>query len=85
MILIAKIVDLLITVINTLIIIIVLLSWIAPMSRNGFTDLIYSTTEPILRPFRVLIPMGNMRMDISPIIAYFFFIILRRLIFMLIF
>ena len=55
------------------------------MSRNGFTDLIYNTTEPILRPFRVLIPMGNMRMDISPIIAYFFFIILRRLIFMLIF
>ena len=64
MILIARIVDLLITVINTLILIRVVLSWLAPMSRNGFTDLIYNTTEPILRPFRVLIPMGNMRMDI---------------------
>ena len=73
MILIARIVDLLITVINTLILIRVVLSWLAPMSRNGFTDLIYNTTEPILRPFRVLIPMGNMRMDISPIFLFYNF------------
>ena len=85
MVLLFKIVDLLVSIINTLIVIRVILSWLSPNSNNGFTDLVYGITEPILRPFRVLIPMGNMRMDISPIIAYFFFIILRRLIFMLIF
>lgn len=80
-----RIVDLIISVLNTLILIRVVLSWLAPMSHNGFTDLVYSVTEPILRPFRVLIPMKNLRIDISPIIAYIFFNIVRRLIFMLIY
>lgn len=80
-----RIVDLIISVLNTLILIRVVLSWLAPMSHNGFTDLVYSVTEPILRPFRVLISMKNLRIDISPIIAYIFFNIVRRLIFMLIY
>ena len=80
-----RIVDLIISVLNTLILIRVVLSWLAPMSHNGFTDLVYSVTEPILRPFRVLIPMKNLRIYISPIIAYIFFNIVRRLIFMLIY
>ena len=80
-----RIVDLIISALNTLILIRVVLSWLAPMSRNGFVDLVYSVTEPILRPFRVLIPIQNLRVDISPIIAYIFFNIVRRLIFMLIY
>lgn len=80
-----RIVDLIISALNTLILIRVVLSWLAPMSHNGFVDLVYSVTEPILRPFRVLIPIQNLRVDISPIIAYIFFNIVRRLIFMLIY
>lgn len=80
-----SIINLIFSVINILILIRVLLSWLAPMSRNGFTDLIYQLTEPILRPFRVLIPLSSFRVDISPIIAYIFFNIVRRVIFMLIY
>ncbi|WP_211492669.1 MULTISPECIES: YggT family protein [unclassified Fusobacterium] len=80
-----NLVNTIISIINTLILIRVIVSWLAPNSHNGFTDMLYSVTEPILRPFRVLIPMRNMRIDISPIIAYVFLNILRRLIFILIF
>lgn len=76
-----KIFDLLITVVNTLILIRVILSWLAPGSANGFTELVYNLTEPILKPFRVLLPMGNFRLDIAPIIAYIFFGIVRRVVF----
>ena len=41
---------LLITFINTLILIRVILSWLAPGSANGFTELVYNLTEPILKP-----------------------------------
>lgn len=78
-----RIFDLLITVINTLILIRVVLSWLSPGSSNGFTELVYNLTEPILKPFRVLLPMGNFRLDIAPIIAYIFFGIVRRVVFMI--
>jgi YggT family protein len=39
-----RIFDLLITVINTLILIRVILSWLAPGSANGFTELVYNLT-----------------------------------------
>ncbi|MDU1911533.1 YggT family protein [Fusobacterium sp.] len=78
-----RIFDLLITVINTLILIRVILSWISPNSSNGFTELVYNLTEPILKPFRVLLPMGNFRLDIAPIIAYIFFGIVRKVVFMI--
>lgn len=67
--------------INTLIVIRVILSWLSPNSSNGFTDLIYGATEPILRPFRVLVPMGSVRFDFSPVIAYIFFLIVRKVLF----
>ena len=44
---------------------------------------IYNLTEPILRPFRVLLPMGNFRLDIAPIVAYIFFGIVRKVVFMI--
>lgn len=80
-----NIVSLIISILNILILIRVLLSWIAPNSSNGFTDLVYGITEPILKPFRELIPLRNMRIDISPLLAYMFFRILQRLLGMLIF
>ena len=78
------IIDKIISIINVLILIRIVLSWLAPYSHNGFTDLVYGITEPILRPFRVLIPIRNMRIDISPIIACIFFSISRKIIYILI-
>lgn len=46
----------------------VILSWIAPGNYNPVTALIATLSEPILRPFRRLIPsIGGL--DISPIFA----------------
>ncbi|MGM0507656.1 MAG: YggT family protein [Fusobacteriota bacterium] len=67
----AGILILLINVIEALIFIRIILSWIVPThSRNEFVDFINGITEPILAPFRVLIPIGRMgRIDISPLIV----------------
>ncbi|MGL4307411.1 YggT family protein [Cetobacterium sp. SF1] len=75
------IVNLIFQIINILIFIRVILSWLAPGTRNEFTELVYSLTEPLLKPFRVLLPVGYSRIDISPILAYFALKILRFIIF----
>lgn len=46
----------------------IVLSWIAPQTYNPATALLTSLTDPILRPFRRLIPpLGGF--DISPVFA----------------
>lgn len=46
----------------------VVLSWIAPHQHNPATEIVNSISEPVLRPFRRLIPsVGGM--DISPVFA----------------
>lgn len=59
---------LLIRIIEILILIRVLLSWIP--FQNEFTSLVYTITEPLLKPFRVFIPLGTARLDISPFLLY---------------
>nr|WP_307775428.1 YggT family protein [uncultured Cetobacterium sp.] len=83
MVLIYKLINLAFEIVNILILIRILLSWLAPYSRNEFTNFVYGVTEPILRPFRTLIPMGNLRIDLSPVLAYFALRILRYIIFYL--
>lgn len=63
----------------------VLISWLAPYTRNDFTEIIYSITEPILQPFRMILPLGYSRIDISPILAYIALNLIKKLIFFLIF
>lgn len=50
------------------IIIQIVLSWIAPQSHNPATSLLYSLTEPILRPARRLIPPVA-GLDFSPLVV----------------
>lgn len=46
----------------------VVLSWIAPRSYNPALAIIYALTDPVLRPFRRIIPpMGGI--DLSPLFA----------------
>ncbi|MHC6227876.1 YggT family protein [Pseudomonas sp. X10] len=50
-------------------IVMVIVSWIAPNSHNPAAELAYQISEPVLAPFRKLIPnLGGM--DISPIFAF---------------
>ena len=72
-------------ILNIIIVIRVLLSWLAPYTHNDFTDVVYAVSEPILRPFRMIFPMGYSRIDFSPILAYMALNLIRRLLFWIIF
>lgn len=72
-------------ILNIIIVIRVLLSWLAPYTHNDFTDVVYAVSESILRPFRMIFPMGYSRIDISPILAYMALNLIRRLLFWIIF
>jgi YggT family protein len=54
------------------------LSWI-PLERNNLVvQFIYKITEPILAPFRIILPLGGMGLDLSPIIVFFLINLLQR-------
>lgn len=65
----ATIFDYLLTIVNWMIIIRVLLSWVNPDPYNGVVRFLYSTTEPMLAPFRRITPAYPMGVDFSPIFA----------------
>jgi YggT family protein len=58
------------SVIQWLVIIAAVISWVNPDPRNSIVQFLYRTTEPILRPFRKILPprrTGNI--DFSPILV----------------
>ncbi len=63
----ATILDYLLTILNWLIIIRALLSWVNPDPYNALVQFLYKTTEPILTPFRRIMPAYAMGVDFSPI------------------
>lgn len=58
-----------------------LISWLAPNMQNSVTDLIYSLTEPLLRPFRSIVTFGNIGIDLSPIILIFIIRLIKSILF----
>lgn len=54
-----------------LILISVLGSWIDPFNKSKIFQTIRKFTEPYLKLFRIIIPIGNMNLDISPVIGLF--------------
>lgn len=69
---IATILDYLLTIVNWLIIVRALLSWVTPDPYNPIVQFLYRTTEPILIPFRRLMPLYRVGIDISPVFALIF-------------
>ena len=65
----ATILDYILTIANWLIIIRALLSWVNPDPYNVIVQFIYMVTEPLLAPFRRLIPAYSIGIDLSPIFA----------------
>lgn len=65
----ATILDYGLTIVNWLIIIRALISWVSPDPYNPIVQFLYKTTEPLLAPFRRLIPTYTIGLDISPIFA----------------
>ncbi|MGL5124159.1 MAG: YggT family protein [Fusobacteriaceae bacterium] len=59
----------------------VVLSWIAPNSRNDFTEIIKSIIDPIFDKCRVVLPIGRAGyLNLAPIIVYFGVKIIRNLV-----
>lgn len=46
----------------------VILSWVAPLTANIFTEILFRLTEPVLAPLRRIIPTAG-GLDLSPLAA----------------
>ena len=67
-----------------LILISVLGSWIDPFNRSKIFQTVRKFTEPYLKLFRIIIPIGNMNLDISPVIGLFILnSVVKRIIFVI--
>lgn len=73
----AKVLDIIIPLAYWLVIIRAVLSWFNPDPYNFLVQLLHKTTEPILSPFRRIIPVYNMGIDLSPILAILVLVFLR--------
>jgi YggT family protein len=60
------------------VIIAAVISWVNPDPRNPIVQFLYRTTEPILRPFRkILPPQRTGGIDLSPIIVILLILFLK--------
>lgn len=62
-----NVVQMVISIIYFIIIIRVLISWVSPDPYNPIVQMIYGITEPMLRPFRRILPPIR-GLDLSPIL-----------------
>jgi YggT family protein len=58
----------------------IFMSWIRPNPHNPIVKWIYGLTEPVLEPFRRMIPSNSMGFDFSPIIVFILLDILKRIV-----
>ncbi len=68
----AKIVDIVLTLLYWLILFRALISWVNPDPFNPIVQFLHRMTEPILQPVRRRLPA--MAIDISPIVVFLFII-----------
>ncbi len=66
----ATVLHFLIGIMQFLIMVRALISWVNPDPNNPIVQFLNQVTEPILTPVRKLIPMWKLGLDISPIIAW---------------
>ena len=71
-------------IIQLLIIIRVILSWVPHNPYSQWIRLLNDATEPILRPVRDAIPITSMGVDFSPIAAFIFLGFLKKVLLSLI-
>lgn len=65
----AQILDTIITIFWWLIIVRALISWVNPDPYNAIVVFLYRITEPVLAPFRKIMPSWNIGLDLSPLLA----------------
>lgn len=74
-----------INILELLILIECILSWIMPHSTNEYINILKSITNPILEPFRNLQykVLGELPVDISPMFAILALIFVRKLLYII--
>ena len=55
-----------------------ILSWVSPDPYNPIVRFLYRVTEPVLRPVRERLPIGQMGIDFSPMIVILALLFLQR-------
>jgi YggT family protein len=64
--------------IQWLVIIAAVISWLNPDPRNPIVQFLFRVTEPILRPFRRLLPPGRTGgIDFSPLLVIILLVLIR--------
>ncbi len=80
----ARAINTVLDIIQLLIFIRIILSWIRLPRENPIIVIVYNLTEPILGPIRSLIQKssigGNMMFDFSPIVAWLLIALIRTII-----
>jgi YggT family protein len=66
---IAKVLGVVLNIYMWVIIIRALLSWVNPDPYNPIVQFLTRITEPVLKPFRKLVPAYRLGIDLSPLIA----------------
>jgi YggT family protein len=70
---------LVLTIVQWLVIAVALISWVSPDPRNPIVRFLYRATEPILRPFRwILPPRRTGGIDFSPLLVILLIFFIRR-------
>ena len=65
--------------IQLLILVRVILSWISHDPYNQYIRILYDVTDIILKPIRELLPFHNAPFDVSPILAIFLIDFLKNI------
>ncbi len=67
------------TIVQWLIIITALISWVSPDPRNPIVRFLFPATEPILRPFRRILPPSRTGgIDFSPLLVILLIFFIKR-------
>jgi YggT family protein len=65
-------------IVQWLVIIAALVSWVSPDPRNPIVRFLYATTEPLFRPFRRLLPPSRTGgLDLSPLVVILIIYLVR--------
>ena len=74
-----QVIDIVFNLLQIIIIVRVVLSWISHNPSNQFIQIIYQVSEPILKPIREILPLTGMGFDLSPIVAFFLLGLLKKI------
>ena len=74
-----QVIDMVFNLLQIIIIVRVVLSWISHNPSNQFIQIIYQVSEPILKPIREILPITGMGFDLSPVVAFFLLGLLKKI------